>query len=348
MNDFFTRSNSLHSLRPFLMILLMLAVTACSDRAAEKPRKKSVHTVQTASPEWQDIRQHYTSSANIQPVRQTQISNQMAGRIEKIHVYPGDRVKQGDILISLDARLIKAELNKAKAQLKQASIDAKRLQNLEQQKLSSEDEISKAQTLLDIAQAEVERLQIQYSYRHIKAAFNGRIAERLVNEGDIVPLHTHLLTLINTQQLKIQAGISARIMPSLSLNDRVNIQCDEQSLQAPITRIYPAIDLQSQQGQIEVQWQTQNSSLMPGRLCQIKIQGKKIRRLMIPNTAIHHDTQGAYVYLNRNNKAIRKNIPTGIQLKKMSEVLTGLNENDSIITAGFLNLSDGDAISLNP
>lgn len=330
--------------RVFLLAFTIVIMQACSDKTAQSPRKDKPHIVQTAPPEWKVVPLKYTSIANVLPAREIKISNQLAGRIIKIHAYPGDSVRKGERLITMDASLLKAELDKATAELKQAQTNISRLKDLARKKLSSEDEISKAYTSLDIAKANLERLQLQYNYRHIVANFTGRISEKKANEGDIVALHSHLLTLMDTQHLKIQPAISASFIPLLKIHDKVEVKCPQQTLHAPVTRIYPAIDPQSQQGTIEVEWQAENQSVIPGQLCQLQIQVENNTRLMIPNTAIQYDTNGAYVFLNDKNKARKQYIKLGIQLDNASEVKKGIKENDSIIIAGLLNLSNGDTI----
>ena len=331
----------------FIGFLMLISLSSCSDEnTPTKSRSAAQHEVKTQTVRLQEIRQHFMSSATVEAIQSLNITNQLAAQVKQVKVDVSDHVKKGDVLITLDDSIIKAELIKSQAQLKQNSLDLKRLQNLVKNKLSSDDEIAKAQTAVNIAQANVSIQQSRYNYSRIRAPFDGIISQRLVSDSDTLSLHQHLLTLINTQQLNVQASVSAGILNKIHLGDRVKIRCGNIQLKTHINRLYPAIDHLSQQGQIEVQWENTQHNIKPGQLCKLNIIGRAQQRLMIPNAAIQYDTSGAYVFIAAK-KAIKTPITIGLKLKNFSEVLDGLNDKQTIISAGLLNLSDGDNININ-
>lgn len=330
-----------------LSLTMMLSLISCSDEnTAKKSRRAQLHEVQTQPAEWQDIQQQFLSSASVESVQILKITNQLVAPVKHVHVQMGDAVKKDDVLISLDDSIIKAELVKSQAQLEQALLDLKRLKNLVKNRLSSDDEIAKAQTAVSIAQADVKIQQSRYEHSQIHAPFDGIISQRLINESDVLSLHQHLLTLINTQNLKLQASFSALIMPKLNIGDDAILQCGNTKIQSSIRRISPSIDTTSQQGKIEIQWKNSHKNIMPGQLCEVKIITQTKQHLMIPNTAIQYDTHGAYVFL-ASKTANKTPIITGLQLENFTEVLSGIKENDSVISTGLLYLSDGDKIKVN-
>ena len=327
-------------------LTLPLLMTYSDANAAKQPRRAPQHEVQAQAASWHNIRQHYLSTATATPIKSVKILNQRTAQVKRVYVDLGDKAKAGDVLIELDAQLIEAELNKSQAQLKQAQLNLKRLTNLASKQLSSEDEIAKAQTALNIAQANVDIQQYHYENSRIRAPFSGVIKQRLVNEGDVLPLHQHLLTLIDTSQLKIQASFSAIEFNNIKIGDKAKIICGTHTFKAKVSRLSPALDVSSQQGLVEISWPHSTQNITPGQLCRVIVLTDETPHLMIPNAAIQYDVQGAYVFI-ADKTAIKTPITTGIKYKNYTEVLSGLSEGDYVIFAGLLDLSSGDNIKIN-
>lgn len=290
-----------------------------------------------------------TLPGTLEAARTVRIFNQEQGLLKSLPKYEGDPVKQDELLASLDDALIKSDLNKTTATLKQTELDLKRLKNLVPRKLASEDQIAKARTAVNIAQAEVDSNQTRLDHTQITAPFDGIISERLVEPGDVIPLHSHILTLIDTSSLKVRVFVSELLLPLINENDSVSIKIDalgEQLFNGHVSRIYPTIDADTRRGVVEIYISPAPDGALPGQLCRITLSTERKPRLMIPFDAVRHDNQGTYVYRITDNKARRVNIRTGIQHEEDIEVLEGLTENDHVVTKGFFGLEhDKDVIT---
>lgn len=321
-----------------------LFISGCSDSSTNKPgRKPSEHLVETILSNYENISVRQTIPGTLQAIREVRIINQAQGLLIKLPVYPGDIVKTGQTLAQLDDTLIKAEVQKAQATLKQAKVDLRRLNDLAPRKLASESDIAQAQTVKDIAASDLHLKQTELKHTRLQAPIEGIISERLVEPGDVIPLHSHLLSIIDTSRLKAEIHLSELLLPLIETGNQVDISIDalgEQLYAGKIQRIYPAIDKNTRKGTIEITLSPVPPAARAGQLCRVTIHTQNKTRLMIPYDTVRYDKYGAYVYTLKEDHVKRVNITTGIQHNQQIEVLDGLVDQQEIISKGFFGLKD--------
>jgi len=344
--------NALKLLPYFICLILGLQLIACSDTSPQKKsRKAPEHFVETAIAHQQNTAIKQTISGTLQAIRTVRIINQMPGLLTALPVYPGDIVKQGQTLVKLDDNLLQAEVHKAQATLKQTKVDYRRLKDLAPRKLASESEVAQAYTLNEIAAADLHLKQTEFAHSTIKAPISGIISQRLAEPGDVIPLHTHLLTLLDTSSLKAEIQLSELLLPLIEMGNNVDISIDALSNQifsGTIKRIHPSIDKNTRRGTIEISLSPVPKGALAGQFCRVTIHTQKRSRLMIPYEAIRHDKLGTYVFALNENTAQRINITTGIQQGDFIEVLEGLNDQQVIITKGLFGLKDNMPVKIIP
>ncbi len=326
------------------ILLLPAVITACDNSGpTNRSRKPAEHLVETVTASYQTISVKQTLPGTLQAIREVRIINQAQGLLVELPVYPGDMVEQGQTLARIDDNILKAEAQKAQATLRQAKVDYQRLKDLAPRKLASESEIAQAQTLMDIAASDLKLKQTEFQHTLIKSPIAGTVAERLVEPGDVLPLHTQLLTIIDTSSLKAEIYLSELLLPVIETGNQVEISIDalgNQRFTGKIQRIYPSIDKDTRRGTIEIILTPTPEGARAGQFSRVTISTQNKSRLMIPYITVRHDKQGSYVFLLTENLAQRVNITTGIQQDKLIEVLDGLTDQQQIISKGFLGLKD--------
>lgn len=338
-----------------IIISCCLILSACDNGQSSKPqRKATAHLVESVSASYQTVSVSQTITGTLQAIRTIKIINQSEGLLNSLTAYPGDMVKAGDSLAQLDNTLINAEVTKAQAQLDQASLDFKRLQDLASRKLASESELALALTQKNIASSELLLKQTEYARSHITSPIDGVISQRLAEPGDVIPQYSHLLTLLDTTSLKAEIRLSELLLPLIKLGDPVEFSIDALSYNnqnnklgqgkvytGKINRIYPSIDQSTRKGTIEVILSPPPKGALAGQLCRVTIHTQSIRRLMLDFAAIRYDKLGSYVFTLNNQRVQRVNIVTGLQHNNLIEILAGINPQQDIISKGFFGLSEG-------
>ncbi|MES9974674.1 MAG: efflux RND transporter periplasmic adaptor subunit, partial [Candidatus Thiodiazotropha sp.] len=281
----------------------------------------------------------------LKPRQTVRIFNQEEGRITKLPFFEGDSVAEGETIVTLDEELLNSELEKAVATAKQMRLNLKRQEELSKRLAVSQDELAQAQTDLSVAEAEKRVLQTRLGYTRISAPFTGVVSERLVEPGDVVPRHTHLMTIINPESLITRILVSDLLLPQLNSNDPVTVRIDglgEKPFSGRIHRIYPELDETTRMGTIEVVLEPIPNGARSGQLCRVMLQTATRDRITVPFNALQRDTDGEFVFrLDERQQAMRAPIKSGMRIADRIEIVEGLESGDRIVTKGFLELEPG-------
>jgi len=338
--------------RHLLLLVLLSLLGACGESGNNGSLKteKRLPLVEIATVECQQEGQTITRTGTLRADRQVKLINEEEGRIASLPVHEGDRVAEGDLLLQLNDTQLKAELKKARAQREQAALDVRRLERLQSSRVVSEDELARARTALDVAQAEEDLLRIRLNNTRINAPFAGVISARLAEPGDAVARFTHLLTLTDDKTLLAALPVSELVLPSLALGDKVTLSLDalgDARHEGHILRIHPTVDPVTRQGIIEVVLNEPPPQARPGQLCRVELRLRPQPRLTVPFPALRRDTQGEYVFLYGDDKTVHYTpVVSGLQLGERVEIVTGVSQGKQVVTNGFLGLNDGMKVSL--
>src|ERR1044071_9636834 len=115
-------------------------------------RNRGVIAVQSGRVVRQDLTQTVSANGEIKPKKYVNVSSNMMGRIVRMPVKEGDRVKDGDLLVQLES-------------------------------IQTEADVKAAEATLDAAQTEVERMAA--SIRSAEAAVSSSKAEIMRSEADL-------------------------------------------------------------------------------------------------------------------------------------------------------------------
>ncbi|MBT3046925.1 MAG: efflux RND transporter periplasmic adaptor subunit [Candidatus Thiodiazotropha sp.] len=332
-------------------LILSLLSSGCSQSASESNsdnRDKDAeraHLVAVETIESQASVIVHERDGTLKARQRVRIFNQEEGRITELPFFEGDEVAKGEAIVILDEELLKAELEKALATAKQMQLNLKRQEELAKRLAVSQDDLAQARTDLRVAEAERRVLQTRLGYTRIRAPFSGLISERLVEPGDVVPRHTHLMTIINPQSLVTSILVSDLLLPQLATGDPVTVRIDglgEKPFAGRILRIHPQLDEKTRMGTVEVILDPIPAGARSGQLCRVMLETARQPRITVPFNALQRDAEGEFVYrLDPRRQAERISVESGMRIDDRVEILQGLETGDRIVTKGFIELEPG-------
>ena len=333
-------------LRGLILPVLFAGLAACESQEDPPAGKgKPVHLVETAAVVRDNLSVVRTRAGTLRARREVRVYTQEEGRIVELPVFEGDRIAVGDLLVRLDDTLIAAQLARASATRKQAAQDARRLKELRGSKLVSEDEYARARTALEVAEADERVLKTRLGYTRITSPISGVVSERLSEPGNIAERHQHLLTISDPSSLVTELPVSELVLPDLAIGDVARVRIDalgDPVFEGRITRIYPSLDPLTRRGTIEVEIMPVPAGAAPGQLCRVELSTRAAPRRVIPFAALRRDADSEYVYvLNGENRAQRVPVVSGLRLAERIEIREGLEDEQQVITKGFLGLTPG-------
>jgi membrane fusion protein (multidrug efflux system) len=245
-------------------------------------------------------------------------------------------------VVRLDDALIKAQLARAAATRKQAEQNLNRLKELRGKKLVSEDEYARAQTQVEVSEADEQLLKTRLGYTTIASPLTGVVSERLSEPGNVAERYQHLLTLSDPSSLVTELPVSELILPGLAVGDVARVTIDalgDRIYEGRITRIYPSLDPVTRRGTIEVEIAPVPPGAAPGQLCRVELSTRAASRRVIPFSALRRDETSEYVYIvDGEGRAQRVDVISGLRLGEKVEIRQGLEDGQQVVTRGFLNL----------
>ena len=338
----------------FLTIITccLLLLSAC-DSDQDTRRQPGPKLVDVYQADLKPLTLAQTVSSLLQANSEISISNQEQGQLISLPYREGDLVEKGIELGQIDDRLLRNELDKALAAEKLAQLDVKRLSRLNKRRLTSEDELARAETALTQAKAESALLKTRVAQTKLIAPLSGVISKRLQEPGDILPLYQPVLTLMDISSLRAQVQVSETLINTLTTDMKVKVRIDALGANyydAAIVRIFPTVDPETHQGTFEFKLEPVPEGARPGQLCRLKLQYQTSPRLVVPLRAIQRDTEGEFIYIiNKDNKAKKQRIETGLQDNNFAEILSGLENQQRVITRGFIDLRNNQLVkTVNP
>ena len=349
--------NQVRNVIALSIVLASAAVTlsGCSENAESRPQaskssqeqagKKREHLVETAIVMLDSLRLTSVYTGSLRSRRTVRIFNQEEGRVTRLPFFEGDRVEQGQLVLELDDALLQAEHAKASSVRREAESNLDRVRRLKQSRMVSEDEYLRAVTAVEVAKSDELMLKTRLGYTRVNAPFTGVVAERLVEPGDVVPRHSHVLTVIDPTALVADLQVSELLIPHLAVGDTVTVRIDalgDVEFEARVLRIYPEVESRTRQGRVEVGLTSVPQGARPGQFARVTFRVEASERKVLPFSALRRDHEGEFVFrLDDGDRVQRVAVRSGRRLADRVEILEGLQPDVRVVTKGFLGLSEG-------
>jgi RND family efflux transporter MFP subunit len=261
-----------------------------------------------------------------------QVSSQVPGRVVKIWVEAGSRVKAGDPLVTLSAAEFQARLSQAQAQLHQAAADYKRYQFLLKEGAASPQEFGAVEARYKSAQAGVSEAATLKGYTVVKAPGAGVVAERRTAVGDLAQPGQGLVSLYNPDLLQVEGEVNDSYREQLKVGERTQVSVPAVKFEADLTiaEIFPISAPDSRTFRVRT-GRLNNPALVPGMFARLALPLGHSRGILIPQAAVKTVGQLTMVQVAADQTAQLRQIKLGRQIGGQVEVLAGLQSGDRVV-----------------
>jgi membrane fusion protein, multidrug efflux system len=339
-----------------LPVVLLLAIVAvgCSSKTDPKDAENTgqavtntrVEKVKVMPMSYQVIGKNIEYSSTLKAFEEVHLVPSTPGRIEKIYVEVGSRVKKGDILVQMD----QTQLRQATIQLKNLETDYKRLDTLQKVGSVTRQQFDQVSTQLDIARSNVEFLK---DNTRLIAPFNGVISGKYFEDGEMysgAPTaatgKAAIISVVQISPLKAMVNIPETYYPLVNEGMKTDILCDiykDETYAGEIIRKYPTIDANTHSFQVEIKIDNPGEKLRPGMFARVNLKLGEVNALVVPAPAVlkMQGSNERYVFLEENGLAKRVSVIMGQRFDELVEVIsTELKEGDRLIIVGQARLVD--------
>ncbi len=300
----------------------------------------------------------------VTPMASVALKPRVDSEITGIHFADGAKVKQGDLLITLDGRSIEAQILQAegniardKAQLEGAERDMKRYTELVAKNATPVTNLDNAKTQAAVYaaavkadEAQLQNLQVMLSYCTIRATISGRISVASVKIGNYVRSADAVPIAVINQISPVYVSFT---VPQRNLPDiRKAILAETATIEAivpgtterapgAVTMIENTVDPTTGMATIRATMPNQNELLWPGTLVTARVTLRDEPSIVVPTAAVQISQQGNFVFVVKNGVATVKAIKVDRVIGAETVIESGLDGDETVVTNGHLLLTNG-------
>src|SRR6476660_709313 len=336
--------------------------------SAQATQRARVIAVELAKAQRKPVPVDVDSIGTVTPISSVALKSRVETTIVSVHFEDGAKVNQGDVLFTLDARQIDAQIEQAEgvlakdqAQLEGAQRDFRRYSDLVGKGATTQVNLDNAKTQADILtgaikadQAALDNLKVQKSYTIIRAPFSGRISAANVKVGNFVrPADTAPLAIINQMApVYVAFAVPQRVLVDLreamakgDSGVTATIPGHQRSEAGKVAMVDNTVD--STTGMVTVRgiMNNENESLWPGTLVATKLVIRSEDSIVVPTVAVQRSQSGNFVFVIKDGTAKVQPVKVDRTAQGMSVISEGLAGGESVVVDGQLLLSDGSKVA---
>jgi membrane fusion protein, multidrug efflux system len=332
-------------------IALILAVSAFSltscnkKKGADQKAEVTAENVRVITLESKSITRSLEFQANTTAWEEVKLVPASPGRIEKIYVEVGSRVKAGQILVQMD----QTNLRQAQMQIENSQNDYKRYETLHETGAISQQSYDQTKTQLSVQKNNLSYLE---NNTRIRAPFSGVIAAKNYENGELYSGAQPILTIVQMNELKAYIDVPESYYPVVKKGMRIEVKSDiyeGKTFSATISNIAPTMNASSHSFQVELKIPNSQELLTPGMFIRATLSLGQAQAVMVPYMAVLK-LQGSnerYVFLEKNGKAERITVELGQRFDDQVELVSDqIKQGDNLVVAGQAKLKQGSAVQI--
>jgi len=335
--------------------------------SAQGPQRARAISVDLAKAQRKPVPVDVDSIGTVTPISSVALKSRVETTIVSVHFEDGAKVNEGDLLFTLDARQIDAQIEQAEgtlakdqAQLEGAQRDHRRYSDLIGKGATTQVNVDNAKTQADILigtikadQAALDNLKVQKSYTLIRSPFSGRISAANVKVGNFVrPADTAPLAVINQMApVYVTFAIPQRVLVDLreamaKADSKVTatIPGHQRSEDGKVAMVENTVDATTGMVTVRGIMNNENETLWPGTLVATKLIIRSEDSVVVPTVAVQRSQNGNYVFVVMDGVAKVQPVKVGRTFQGTSVISEGLSGDENVVVDGQLLLSDGSRV----
>lgn len=330
--------------RLFLLFTLLNYVSLCMAKVMP-PTSSNPISVYTERVNIHEISPTLTLIGKLQAENFVNIASEVMGKVSKILVSAGQKVKKDDLLLTIDDMKVQAALLEAQAYFKDENRKLKEYAILVKKYAVTQTQMDGQAAQADIAFARLKSAKADVRFYYIRAPFSGTIGLIDFSQGKIVSAGSELLTLDALSIMHLDLKIPERYLAQLvtGLNILATSEAwPNQVFSGNIIAIDPRINADSLNLRVRVEFNNPDNKLKPGMLMSAEIVFPVLREMIIPMQALEYLSTKRFVYVvDKKNKVHRQEVILGARIKDNVVIKSGINIGDKIVVKGVVNMREG-------
>ena len=346
-----------------IAILIVLSVLSFFIvRRIMKPKEevegKALPTVTCISMEKGDIAIKEELLGEISAKEQFRLLSKISGEVLEIDKENGSEVKKGERIALLDNQkqvdAAKYSLEQAKAQAQVTRDSRDRLATLKESGDISVQDFEAADAQAKAAEAQVKAAKLNYDtqveFSEITAPSDGILQNSILVKGAFIPQGTQLATLMGAGAQQVLFSATEELVKNLSVGQSIMLEKGKESYPGTITEISSV--LLPETGLFPVKAEVENTDFPEGSKAKISLtKDSRTSVNILPLNVLYYENGEAFVYVfegtDGNEGLLRKKkVELGLSGEESAEILSGLSEEDKVVSSWNNEMFDGAKVRL--
>lgn len=316
-----------------------------------------VVAAETATPDF------ITATGAVAPISRVSPGTKIMGRVDKVLVGEGDRVRAGQTLAILDSRDLQAVASQAEAGVRMAEANLenaramhRRMVTLHERGSATDKNLEDAATGLHLAEAGVDQAnanlaaaRVMVGYAEIKSPVAGFVTEKRTEAGDMAAPGAPLFTVEDVSEVKIVAAAPEAGVVGLRAGQPAKVHVDvlDEDFDATVHRVVTAGDPMSRTFQVELLLPNPDGRLKSGMFARVRFEHGARRALLAPKSALvsRGELRGLFV-VGPDGVARLRWVRLGREQDQQVEVISGLAAGERFVPAPPPSLADGAPVTV--
>lgn len=317
--------------------LMMTACGAKKEQAQEAQEATVLTKTMTAEQQTISLTEEYTSEVNA--YKENDITPAASGvHIDRILVDVGDKVRQGQLLITLNP----TQYNQARVNLKLLEDNVNRLKPVYEAGGISSQEFDQVKAQYDVQLEVVENLKKNIE---VLSPISGVVTARNNEAGDLF-MNQPVLHIMQINPLKVVANIPEQFFSNVKRGMEVRLKLDaypDEEFKGSVELIHPSINTTTRTFAVEVRVPNGNERLRPGMFSRTYFDMGQREAVMVPDVAVLKQVGSSerYLYVVKEGRAVRRRVEVGRQVGQKVEILSGVEAGEEVAVTALSRLENG-------
>jgi len=286
------------------------------------------------------------------PTQELNFSAENSGRVTKVLVEEGSNVRIGQKLAIIKGDKFNVDVQSAEMAYQTAQADMQRFDNAYKTGGVTRQQLDNAKLNLSNAKARLQQTKITLGDATIKSSINGIVNKKFIEQGSVVNPGTQLFELVNVSSLKLKVTVTEEQVAHLKIGSIVKVKASvhpDEEFNGKITFIAPKAD-NSLNFPVEIEVPNKANNEIKAGMYGTATFGSSAdmqpRITTVPRAAFVGSVSSNQIFVVNNNIATMKKVISGRIFGDKVEILDGLNDGDTVVTSGQINLSDSTQVSI--
>lgn len=334
-----------------VMLATVLTYRAVSGDRAGATRRQNVPIVRVEPPRRETVAYTLQYSGDVVAIQQATIVARISGALERVDANLGAWVDRGQLLAVIDSAEVFQQAQQAAASWFTARSVYDRSKQLFDQSLLSRQEFDNSEAQMKMVQANHELAKARLGYARVTAPFAGYVTKRFLDPGAQVSANSSsLFTLMDLGRVKVTIDILEKDVPLVAIGKKALVAADalpDKSCQGSVGRLSQAVDPATRTMRAEIIVPNPGGQLKPGMYATVTILlDEHANAVTVPAQAVLADDKARYVFVLADKKAKRMPVTIGREQGAMTEITSGLDGSERVITIGQQYVKDGGPVTV--